>query len=69
MKVSITISDDVTAPIEHTLEAVKLSIHHWRHYEGQWSPGAAIVYDSLGIATCTRKTDAGWAVKVYNLEK
>jgi hypothetical protein len=67
MKITITIADNVSMPEEDVTTVVALSIHHWKNYEGTWSPGAAIVHEKLGIATCTRKTDAGWAVKVYNL--
>lgn len=67
MRITITIHDDVNLSEDYVTSAVSQTISHWKNYEGQWCPGAAIVYENLGIATCTRKTDAGWAVRVYNL--
>jgi hypothetical protein len=66
MKVSITIADDIKAPIEYSLQVVQLAIHHWRHTE-TWSNGASMQHDRQELRTQTYKTDAGWAVKVYNL--
>jgi hypothetical protein len=68
MKITLTIAPSVTMPEEDATTVVAQSIRYWKNYEGHWSPGASIVYESLGIATCTRKTNAGWAVRVYNLE-
>jgi hypothetical protein len=67
MRITITIHDDVDLSEDYVTSAVSQTISHWKNYEGQWSPGAAIVYQRLGIATCTKKTDAGWVVRVYNL--
>lgn len=67
MKITITIHDDVTIPEENVINLVSKTISHWKNFKSYWCPGASIVYERLGIATCTRKTDAGWAVRVYNL--
>jgi hypothetical protein len=67
MRITITIHDDVAMPEEDVTTVVAQTIRYWKNYEGYWCPGASIVYESLGIATFTKKTDAGWAVRVYNL--
>ena len=67
MRITITIHDDIEMSEDDVTTVVAQSIRYWKNYEGQRCPGTSIFYESLGIATCTKKTDAGWAVRVYNL--